>query len=87
MNKVLILSVLAIALIGQADCRSMNPGNRFACGVNEFLNECAVDRICERTCVNMNEHLNCPPICVERCACIDGHVRNNGGQCIPVASC
>lgn len=73
--------------VGHVHSHALKVENRLACGANEVLYECAIDRECERTCTNLNENLQCMPSCEERCICNDGYVRNNAGQCILIASC
>lgn len=58
------------------------------CGANEVWRECGNPAICDWTCENGNEpYLTCPPICVRRCICEFGFVRNGNGDCITQDEC
>lgn len=55
------------------------------CKANEYWNTCASS--CPRTCANMYLNIICNKMCNSRCDCIEGHVRNNAGECVLEISC
>ncbi|XP_029160407.1 chymotrypsin inhibitor-like [Nylanderia fulva] len=54
------------------------------CGENEVFNSCGSK--CPSTCENPTPVV-CTLACVPGCDCIQGHVRNAGGRCVPTQSC
>lgn len=62
--------------------------NEDDCRSNESFRECGHAAICDGTCENRDEPwLTCPPICVRRCICDFGFVRNSNGECIHLNDC
>jgi len=53
------------------------------CENNEVWNECGSP--CEATCDGNNEM--CPTVCVPKCECSTGLVRNNFGKCVKKNEC
>lgn len=61
--------------------------NEDDCLPNESFRECGHMAYCDTTCANRNEPVTCPPICVRRCICDVGFVRNGNSECMDENEC
>ena len=60
----------------------------FGCKDNEVWNDCGPVDSCEATCKNPDLiDVICPDVCVEKCVCQDGYVRDANYNCVPRDSC
>ncbi|CRL03436.1 CLUMA_CG016479, isoform A [Clunio marinus] len=59
------------------------------CGPNEVFSTCGPVNDCEATCKPFSSDIACPYICLTKCVCRDGYVRDNSEDrnCVPVESC
>ncbi|KAJ6648977.1 Chymotrypsin-elastase inhibitor ixodidin [Pseudolycoriella hygida] len=95
MKLILIsLLVLTISLVDSAfvpTVPSLSDDDFFNeedCAPNETFRDCGNHPICDRTCDNITDpYLTCPPICVRRCVCDSGFVRDGNGDCIAEREC
>jgi hypothetical protein len=58
------------------------------CKDNEIWNECGPVDSCEATCKNPDLiDVICPDVCVAKCVCQEGYVRDANYKCVPRDSC
>lgn len=59
-----------------------------SCNANEVWNDCGPVDSCEATCKNPDLiDVICPDVCVEKCVCQPGYVRDANWNCVPRDSC
>ncbi|XP_054089254.1 chymotrypsin inhibitor-like [Zeugodacus cucurbitae] len=82
-TKLCLLFLLVVCIAGFG---SAKPQSGFgSCGKNEVFKSCGSR--CEPTCATRNDQIYCIHVCVARCQCQPGYLRNKKGTCVLPKDC